>query len=138
LPPLHALDEKRDARPALDKDAAALVGVWEIYQTKEPGKPYRQSYQGNPFVNKGPNSFTLILEYHQDGTFRRINRVGTQETIHEGTWKLAGHELRHQRKGAREEEVFYVRFDGPDQYTSLEVYEDTSDPGLFAQFRRVK
>jgi hypothetical protein len=31
-----------------------------------------------------------------------------------------------------------VRFDGPNQYTSTEVYENTPDPGLFAQFKRVE
>jgi hypothetical protein len=50
---------------------------------------------------------------------------------------LAGHELRHQRKGSNEQEVMYVRFDNQDQYTSTEVFEGTTDPGLFAQFKRM-
>ena len=35
-----------------------------------------------------------------------------------------------------DEEIMYVRFDDPNQYTSIEVFEDTHDPGLFAQFKR--
>lgn len=142
LPPIYALEEKREEKPVLDKTAANLVGVWEIFQTKEPGKPYRSGYSGHPFVSKGPNAFTLIMVYRKDGTFRRVNRIGLNETVQEGTWQLTGHELRHKvlrkRKGSRDEEVMYLRFDDPDRYTSLEVYEATPDPGLFAQFRRVK
>jgi hypothetical protein len=31
----------------------------------------------------------------------------------------------------------YLRFDNKDQYTSIEVFESSADPGLFAQFKRV-
>lgn len=138
LPSIYALDEKKtDARQqAVPQEQ--LLGVWEIAQTKEPGKPYRDGYKGMPFVSRGANAFTLVLEYRNDGTFRRTSRIGDKETIQDGTWKFSGHELRHRRTGARDEEVMYVRFDNPDQYTSLEVFESTSDPGLFAQFRRTK
>ena len=115
-----------------------LVGVWEVFQTKEPGQPYKASYRGQPFVNKGPHAFTLVMEYRKDGTFRRTTRVGTTETVQEGTWKISGHELRHDRPGALEEEIMYIRFDGPDQYTSIDVYEGTPDPGLFGRFKRQK
>ncbi len=139
LPPLYAQQDKAAQKgPVLDKAAEQLVGVWQIYKTKEPAKPYQESFKGHPFVNRGPNAFTLLLEYKSDGTFRRISRIGSQETIEEGTWKFSGNELRHQRKGASEQEVLYVRFDNPNQYTSVEVYEQTPDPGLFAQFRRVR
>lgn len=133
LPPALA----QEKRAALDKDAAKLVGRWVISQTKEPGQPYRESYRGRPFVLDGPSSFTLIMEYNRDGTFRRISRVNGIDTTHEGTWSYAGHELRHRRKGQSADEVMYVRFDGPDEFTSIEVYEDTSDPGLFARFKRM-
>ncbi len=138
LPPLYAQQEKVQKPPTVDKVAAPLVGVWEITQTKEPGKPYRSSYKGHPFVSRGPNAFTLIMEYHSDGTFRRIARTGGKDEVQEGKWKLTGNELRHIRNGAQEEEVMYVRFDSPNQYTSTEVYEGTPDPGLFAQFRRIE
>jgi len=138
LPPLYALDEKKAGQPALDPATTRLVGVWEIVQTKAPGHPYTAGYKGRPFVSKGPHAFTLFLEYNKDGTFRRLTRVGPKETAQNGTWVFSGHELRHHRAGAREEEVMYVRFDGADAYTSTEVYEGTSDPGLFAQFKRVK
>lgn len=138
LPPIYALEDKHEVKPVPDKAAAQLVGVWEIFQTKEPGKPYRSGYSGHPFVSKGPNAFTLFMDYRKDGTFRRVSRIRGKEVVQEGTWKLSGHELRHKRKGARDEEVMYLRFDDPDRYTSLEVYEATTDPGLFAQFRRVK
>ena len=143
LPPLYAQQDKAQKPPAVDKAAvdkaaAPLVGVWEIIQTKEPGKPYRSSYKGHPFVSRGPNAFTLIMEYHNDGTFQRIARVGDKDDVQEGKWKLAGNELRHSRNGSNEEEVMYVRFDGPNQYTSTEVYEGTPDPGLFAQFKRIE
>jgi hypothetical protein len=137
LPPLYAQQEKAPKGPAVDKIAAQLVGTWEIFQTKEPTKPYRASFRGHPFVNRGPNAFTLLVEYKSDGTFRRISRIGPHETIEEGTWKISGNELRQSRKGATDQEVLYVRFDNPNQYTSVEVYEDTPDPGLFAQFKRV-
>ena len=65
-------------------------------------------------------------------------RVGAKDDVQEGKWKLAGNELRHHRVGTSEEEVIYVRFDGPNQYTSTEVYEGTPDPGLFAQFKRIE
>jgi hypothetical protein len=137
-PPLYALEEKKDVKTGAPDVASELVGTWEIVRTKEPGKPYAEGYKGRPFVSKGANAFTLILEYRKDGTFRRISRVGDNETVQQGTWVLAGHELRHRRAGAQREEVMYIRFDGPNQYTSLEVFEDTPDPGLFAQFRRVR
>jgi hypothetical protein len=137
-PQLYAQEKKENKKPALDSEAARLVGMWEILSTKEPGQPYRNSYKGRPFVAKGPHAFVLIMEYNDDGTFRRTSRIGDKESVHEGSWKLSGHELRHQRKGSSEQEVMYVRFDGPDQYTSTEVYETTTDPGLFAQFKRVR
>jgi hypothetical protein len=138
LPSIYALEEKKPDAHQLVSQQERLVGVWEIAQTKEPGKPYREGYRGLPFVSKGANAFTLVLEYRKDGTFRRTSRIGDKETIQDGTWKFSGHELRHRRTGARDEEVMYVRFDNADQYTSLEVFEGTSDPGLFAQFRRTK
>lgn len=125
-------------RVRLDPLASRLVGTWEVTHTKEPGKPYRPSYRGQPFVSTGPNAFTLIMEYRKDGTFRRVTRVGTNESVQEGTWKLTGHELRHDRPGALEAEIMYIRFDGPDQYTTVDVYEGTPDPGLFGRFKRVK
>ncbi len=136
LPPIYAQDGAKAKK--LDGPAGQLVGVWEIYKTKEPGKPYLSAYKGHPFVSRGPNAFTLIIEYKSDGTFKRTSRTADKETVHEGAWTLAGKELRHKRKGAFEEEVMYLRFDGPNQYTSLEVFEDTVDPGLFAQFRRIQ
>lgn len=138
FPPLYALEERNNPNPGIAHDANELVGTWEIIRTKEAGKPYFQGYRGRPFVSKGANAFTLILEYRKDGTFRRISRVGENETIQEGQWALSGHELRHRRLGAKREEVIYMRFDSTDQYTSLEVFEDTPDPGLFAQFKRVR
>lgn len=138
LPPLYALEEKDTSRKTGATVNSPIVGIWEICQTKEPGKPYREGYKGLPFVAQGANAFTLILEYRKDGTFRRISRIGDKESIHDGTWLLSGHELRHRRAGAKDEEVMYVRFDNPNQYTSLEVFEATSDPGLFAQFKRRK
>ena len=138
LPPLYALEEKGIPKTESGRAADALVGTWEIIRTKEPGKPYVQGYKGRPFVSKGANAYTLILEYRKDGTFRRISRIGDNETIQEGTWVLSGHELRHKRHGANRDEVMYIRFDNRDQYTSLEVFEDTLDPGLFAQFQRVR
>lgn len=127
---------EKDSKLA-DNDVSPLVGMWEIYQTKEPGQPYRRGYKGRPFVLKGPNAFTIVLEYRKDGTFTRISRVGDSETKTDGKWKLDGHELRQQTNGARETEVLYVRFDGPNEFTSIEVFEDTTDPGLFAKFRRI-
>lgn len=138
LPSIYARDDADDKKKALDEASAMLVGLWEIFQTKEVGKPYLPGYKGHPFVTKGANAFTLIFEYRKDGTFRRVSRIGPNETVHEGTWKLVGHELRHQRPGAAGDEVMYVRFDNPNQYTSMEVYEDTPDPGLFAQFKRTR
>lgn len=138
FPPLYALEDKTVQQRTAPKVSEELVGVWEIDRTKEPGKPYSQGYKGRPFVSKGPNAFTLVLEYRGDGTFRRISRLGEKETVQEGKWVLSGHELRHRRLGARQDEVMYVRFDGPDRYTSLEVFEETSDPGLFAQFKRLR
>lgn len=138
LPPLYALEGKRKDQPTLDKSAARIVGIWEIVRAKEPGMPYRSGYKGRPFVTKGPNAFTLIVEYRQDGTFRRVSRMGTKESVQKGYWKLSGHELRHRREGTADEEIMYVRFDRPNLYTSIEVYEDTPDPGLFAQFKRMQ
>lgn len=137
LSAIYAQDQKKNQQPKLDAAAGRLVGTWEIFQTKEPGHPYTSGYKGRPFVHKGPNAFTLIMEYHNDGTFRRVSRVAEHDTVQDGTWKLAGNELRHLRTGANAEEVMYLRFDGASQYTSIEVYEDTSDPGLFAQFKKV-
>lgn len=136
FPQIYAQENRPSNKPALDKESAQLVGKWEIYETKEPGKPYVQSYKGRPFVSRGANAFTLILQYNSDGSFKRISRVGDNETVEEGTWVLSGHELRHKRKGVSEEEVIYLRFDDKNHYTSTEVFEDTSDPGLFAKFRR--
>ncbi len=139
LPPIYAQEKKTENKPALTQEAAQIVGTWEIVNTKEPGHPYRAGYKGRPFVTKGPNAYTLILEYQADGKFRRISRIGEgPDKVQEGTWQLVGHELRQQRNGKPEPEVIYVRFDGPDQYTSIEVYETTPDPGLFAQFKRVQ
>ena len=137
LPPLYALDEKHPPpTPQLSGDAAKLVGVWEITRTKEPGKPYRTGFRGRPFVSKGPNSFTLVLEYRRDGTYRRVVRISGKETVQKGRWTLSGHELRQRAKGRSEDEVVYLRFDEPDRYTSIEVYEDTNTPGLFAQYQK--
>jgi len=138
LPPIYAQDKKTDKKPALSQEAAQIVGTWEIINTKEPGQPYKTGYKGRPFVTKGPHAYTLIMEFQDNGTFRRISRIGDDNKVQEGTWNLVGHELRQQRKGSSEPEVIYVRFDGPDQYTSIEVYETTPDPGLFAQFKRVQ
>jgi hypothetical protein len=137
FPPIYAQDDKPSSKISLDKDTQQLIGRWEIFETKEPGKPYLSSYKGRPFVSKGANAFTLILEYNNDGTFRRIARAGDSETVEEGTWRLSGHELRHKRKRATEEEIMYIRFDGRDRYISTEVFEETSDPGLFAKFQRL-
>ncbi|MDD3473387.1 MAG: hypothetical protein PHS86_11435 [Syntrophaceae bacterium] len=136
LPPIHAQETKNGTRVATEKESQQLVGFWEIFQTKEPGKPYLQSYKGRPFVSRGSNAFTLFLEYKSDGRFRRISRIGESETVEEGVWRLDGHELRHKRNGSSVEEVMYLRFDNKDQYTSMEVFEETVDPGLFAKFRR--
>ncbi|MDQ1284965.1 MAG: hypothetical protein QG663_368 [Thermodesulfobacteriota bacterium] len=137
LPPLYAQEDKPSGKAPQEKESTQLIGKWEIYETKEPGKPYVSSYKGRPFVSKGANAFTLVLEYRNDGTFRRMARIGESESIEEGTWRLSGHELRHKRKGAQEEEIMYIRFDGKDHYVSTEVFEDTSDPGLFAKFKRI-
>lgn len=136
LPPTHAQETKSDARHGQETANTLLLGTWEIYETKEPGKPYLKSYKGRPFVSKGPNAFTLFLEYKNDGKFRRISRIGENQTVEEGAWKLDGHELRHKRLGSIAEEVMYLRFDNREQYTSTEVFEETGDPGLFAKFRR--
>jgi hypothetical protein len=133
---LHAQEENATKKSL--GSGNQLVGVWEIFQTKEPHKPYEQGYKGRPFVNKGPQAFALIIEFRQDGTFRRLSRVGPSETVKDGTWKYSCNELRQQMQGAKQEEVMYIRFDNPNQFTSIEVYEDSADPGLFAQFRRVQ
>jgi len=127
----------QEAKPTVDKEQARLLGRWAIAQTKEPGKPYLESYKGRPFVVKGQNAFSLIMEYRKDGTFRRISRVGGSETVQEGRWKLSGHELRHKRRESPDEEVIYVRFDTPNEFTIIEVYEETRDPGLFARFKKL-
>lgn len=134
LPSIQAQENKKPEK--LEGPASQLVGAWEIFQTKEPGKPYLTSYRGQPFVTKGPNAFTLILEYRADWTFKRLSRCADNETVQEGTWKLNGHELRQKRKGSAEDEVMYIRFDGPDSLILVEVYEGGSDPGMFAQFKR--
>jgi hypothetical protein len=121
----------------LDKASARLLGMWEIHMIKEPGKHYRRSYKGHPFVVKGPHAFTLIIQYLKDGSFKRIMRIGDKETVQEGKWSLAGHELRQTRPGNLPDEVMYIRFDGPDQFTSIEVYEACSDPGTFVKFKRI-
>jgi hypothetical protein len=126
------------ATSGTEPEPARLVGTWEVFQTKAPGELYKPSYRGQPFVSKGPGAFTLIMEYRPDMTFRRITRVGATETVQEGTWRLSGHELRFDRQGAREAEVMHIRFDTPDEYTSLDVYEGTPDPGLFGRFKRIK
>jgi hypothetical protein len=136
LPPLYALEDKSAPKPELDADAAKLVGLWEIMRAKEPGKPYLTGFQGRPFVTKGPQAYTLILDYRPDGTFRRVCRVGDKDIVQEGRWTLSGHELRHKAKGKHEEEVMYIRFDNAEQYTSTEVYEESPNPGIFAQFRK--
>jgi hypothetical protein len=120
-----------------DKASAQLLGMWEIHMIKEPGKHYRRSFKGRPLVAKGPHAFTLIIEYREDGSFKRTTRVGETETIQEGKWSLAGHELRQTRQGNLPDEVMYVRFDGPNKFTSIEVYEGCSDPGTFAQYKRI-
>ncbi len=126
-----------DPKQALPGEDKKIVGAWEIVRTKEPGKPYRSGYQGRPFSRKGANAYTMIIEYRKDGTFRRIARFGSKEVVHEGVWSLNGHELRLKPKKKRDEEVLYIRFDEPDRFTSIEVYEETSDPGIFAQFRKI-
>ena len=120
----------------LDKASARLLGVWEIHMIKEPGKHYRRSFKGRPLVAKGPHAFTLIMEYREDGSFKRTIRVGDKETVQEGKWSFTGHELRQSRHGNLPDEVMYVRFDGPNKFTSIEVYDGCSDPGTFAQYKR--
>jgi len=134
LSPTFGAEKKRQAA---NEEAARLVGRWQIHMTKEPGKDYRDAYKGRPFVPVGPHSFSLVGEYRPDGTFRRVSRVDGAETVDEGFWTLKGRELRQKRIGGQGEEVLYLRFDGADQFTSIEVYEQTPDPGLFAQFRRL-
>ncbi|MBI5248438.1 MAG: hypothetical protein HY912_02990 [Desulfomonile tiedjei] len=136
LPAIYAQDLKKTPQQKLDPASGRLVGTWEIFRTKEPGQPYRDGYKGRPFVHKGPNAFTLIMEYHDDGTFKRVSRVGGNDTVQNGNWKLSGNELRHLRKGSIDEEIMYLRFDSTNQYTSIEVFESSADPGLFAQFKR--
>ncbi len=118
---VHAQQHQEKKSAVAGPSAAQLVGVWEVFQTKEPGQRYKASYRGRSFVSTGPHAFTLIMEYRKDGTFKRTTRVGTTETVQEGTWKLSGHELRHDRPGALEEEIMYIRFDNPNQYTSIDV-----------------
>jgi hypothetical protein len=120
------------------KNRPQLAGKWEIYQAKEPGKPYRKGYRGRPFVSKGPNAYTIVVQYKPDGTFKRVSRIGKNEKIDQGHWELEGSELRQKQKGRSNEEVIYIRFDGPDHYTSIEVFEETSDPGTFARYKRIE
>ncbi|MEW6350185.1 MAG: lipocalin family protein [Thermodesulfobacteriota bacterium] len=116
----------------------SLVGRWEIFKTKAPGRPYLPKYKGRPFVSVGPNSYTVIYEYHSDGTFQRITKIDGKNTVENGRWEYTGNELRLKIEKGRVDEVLYLRFDGPDQFTAVEVYEETSDPGIFAQFKRIK
>ena len=51
-------------------DENGLVGRWEIYQTKEPGRAYDTRYKGREFVSEGPHSYTVIYQYNPDGTFQ--------------------------------------------------------------------
>ncbi|MFH0825144.1 MAG: hypothetical protein V2B18_20525 [Pseudomonadota bacterium] len=134
ISPVYANEKKGPA----EGPRVGIVGKWEITQTKEPGKPYRTSYKGRPFVSVGPNAYTLLVEYNNDGTFRRVSRLGQTEKVHTGKWNLNGHELRHLSSVGKDDEVIYVRFEGPDRFTLVEVYENTPDPGLFATFKRVE
>ena len=129
--------DAKEQAPKLNKAAARLLGMWEIHKIKEPGKHYQRSYRGRPLVAKGPHAFTLIIQYREDGSFVRTTRAGRAETVQEGKWSLTGHELRQTRQGNLPDEVMYIRFDGPNKFTSIEVYEDCSHPGTFAQFKRV-
>lgn len=124
-------------RAAEGKSYGPLTGKWEIFETKEPGKPYRKGYKGRPFVSKGPNAYTIVVHYNPDGTFKRISRIGDQEFVSTGKWTFQGHELRQAQKGVDEEEIIYIRFDNPNQYTSIEVYEKATDPGTFARYKRI-
>src|SRR4030042_438379 len=74
----------QEAKPAIDTEIGKIVGRWAILQTKEPGKPYLESYKGRPFVEKGRNSFSLVMEYRKDGTFRRISRIDGSEAVQDG------------------------------------------------------
>lgn len=134
----EAWSQQKPKIAAPNTAAPGLAGSWELFQTKAPGEPYKPSYKDRPFVNEGPQAFALIMEYRKDGTFRRISRVGSVDTVREGTWKMDGQILRQRIAGAGHEEVMFLRFDSPDQFTYTEVYEETPDPGLFARFRRVK
>lgn len=127
-----------DPKKVLPGDEEKMIGAWEIVRTKEPGKPYRSGYQGRPFSRKGANAYTVIIEYRKDGTFRRTARFGSKEVVHEGVWSLNGHELRLKPKKKPGEEVLYIRFDEPNRCTFIEVYEEASDPGIFAQFRKIR
>jgi hypothetical protein len=98
---LHAQDEKTAKKS--NESENQLVGVWEIFQTKEPHRPYERGYKGRPFVNKGPQAFALIIEFRKDGTFRRLSRVGPSETVKDGTWKYSCHELRQQMQGSKKD-----------------------------------
>jgi hypothetical protein len=129
----------QQGQPSANANAGnTLVGRWEIYQTKVQGRPYLKQYKGRPFVSIGPNAFTVIYEYGPDGSFKRITRIDGRDTEETGKWVYSGSEMRLQLDKGRIEEVFYVRFDDPKQITVVEVYEDTTDPGIFAQFRRIK
>lgn len=120
------------------KNRPKLTGKWEIHQAKEPGKPYRKGYRGRPFVSEGPNAYTIVVQYNPDGTFKRISKVGGKKIVDKGEWQLQGSELRQRQEGDTNEEVIYIRFDTPDQYTSIEVFEATHDPGTFARYKRIK
>lgn len=134
LPPIHAQEDLKNKQDSSDQ----LVGVWEIYRVKEPGKPYGQGFQGVPFVNKGPNAYTLLMEYKSDGTFKKTSRRGNSEMVEDGAWKLTGNELRQKRRGLLEEEVLYLRFDDNNHYTSTEVFENSANLGIFVQFQRIR
>lgn len=125
--------KKSDADPA-----ERLVGRWELFMTKQPGKPYERGYKGRPFQFQGQDAFALVMDFKKDGTVTRVMRTGSKGTRQKGTWSLDGKELRQSWEGSSQEEVIYLRFEGPDEYTIVEVYEETPDPGLFARFRRLR
>ncbi len=116
----------------------SLVGRWEIYQTKAPGRAYDARYKGRSFVSTGPHAYTVIYQYNPDGTFQRTTKIDGKDIPETGKWTYSGNAMKLQLDKGREDEVFYVRFDDQNQITVVEVYEGTSDPGMFAQFRRIK
>ena len=114
MTPIYAQEAKQIKKTTMNGESAKLVGVWEISQAKEPGKPYGKAYKGCPFVSRGVHAFTLILEYQDDWTFHRVSRIGNDEKVQDGTWKFSGSELRLKRNGAFEEEVMYVTIRRPE------------------------